>query len=81
MFLFSIAARPLVKKYETRSFIIMLTNAYHWTHFLARWIHSTYPHTIQISSGTHLTSYPMGTKSSFPGGKAAGAWSWPLTSI
>jgi len=23
-------------------------------------------------------SYPMGT---FPGSKAAGAWSWPLTSI
>jgi len=26
-------------------------------------------------------SYPMGTMGSFPGGKAAGAWSWPLTSI
>jgi hypothetical protein len=26
------------------------------------------------------TSYPMGTGCSFPGGKAAGAWSWPLTS-
>jgi hypothetical protein len=25
-------------------------------------------------------SYPMGTRVSFPGGKAAGAWSWPLTS-
>jgi hypothetical protein len=24
-------------------------------------------------------SYPMGTMGSFPGGKAAGAWSWPLT--
>jgi len=23
----------------------------------------------------------MGTRGSFPGGKAAGAWSWPLTSI
>jgi hypothetical protein len=22
--------------------------------------------------------YPMGTRGSFPGGKAAGAWSWPL---
>jgi len=22
----------------------------------------------------------MGTRSSFPGGKAAGTWSWPLTS-
>jgi hypothetical protein len=28
----------------------------------------------------HSTSYPMGTGGSFPGGKAAGAWSWPLTS-
>jgi hypothetical protein len=27
------------------------------------------------------SSYPMGTRSSFPGGKAAGVWSWPLTSI
>jgi hypothetical protein len=26
------------------------------------------------------TSYPMGTGGSFPWGKAAGAWSWPLTS-
>jgi len=26
-------------------------------------------------------SYPMGTRCYFPGGKAAGAWSWPLTSI
>jgi hypothetical protein len=26
-------------------------------------------------------SYTMGTEGSFPGGKAAGTWSWPLTSI
>jgi len=26
-------------------------------------------------------SYPMGTRGSYPGGKAAGAWSWLLTSI
>jgi hypothetical protein len=25
--------------------------------------------------------HPMGTRGSFPAGKAAGAWSWPLTSI
>jgi hypothetical protein len=31
--------------------------------------------------GPHPTSYPMGTTGSFPGGKAAGARSWPLTSI
>jgi hypothetical protein len=29
----------------------------------------------------HPVSYPMGTGGSFPEGKAAGVWSWPLTSI
>jgi hypothetical protein len=29
----------------------------------------------------HPFSYPMGTRGSFCGSKAAGAWSWPLTSI
>jgi hypothetical protein len=32
-------------------------------------------------SGTYPASYQMGTGGSFPEGKAAGAWSWPLTSI
>jgi hypothetical protein len=36
---------------------------------------------VQNGSGAHRVSYPMGTTSSFPGGKAAGAWSWPLTPI
>jgi hypothetical protein len=30
-------------------------------------------HRIQNSSGAHPASYPMGTRGSFPGGKAAGA--------
>jgi hypothetical protein len=30
-------------------------------------------HRVQNSSGAHPASYPMGTKGSFPGGKAAGA--------
>jgi hypothetical protein len=30
-------------------------------------------HRVQNSSGTHPASYPMGTRDSFPGGKAAGA--------
>jgi hypothetical protein len=30
-------------------------------------------HRIQISSGAHLASYPMSTRGSFPGDKAAGA--------
>jgi hypothetical protein len=38
-------------------------------------------HRVQNGSGAHPASYPMGTRRSFPGGKAAGAWSWPLTSI
>jgi hypothetical protein len=38
-------------------------------------------HRIQNGSGAHPASYPMGTRDSFPRGKAAGAWSWPLTSI
>jgi hypothetical protein len=38
-------------------------------------------HSVQNGSGAHPASYPMGTGVSFPGGKAAGAWSWPLTSI
>jgi hypothetical protein len=38
---------------------------------------------ISVSMGVvrHPASYPMGTRGSFPGGKAAGSWSWPLTSI
>jgi hypothetical protein len=30
-------------------------------------------HRVQTCSGVHPASYPMGTKGSFPGGKAAGA--------
>jgi hypothetical protein len=36
---------------------------------------------VQTGSGAHPASYPMGTRGSFRGGKAAGAWSWPLTFI
>jgi hypothetical protein len=36
-------------------------------------------HRVQNGSGAHPASYPMGTRGSFPGGKASGAWSWPLT--
>jgi hypothetical protein len=38
-------------------------------------------HRVQNGSGAHPASYPMGTRGPFPGGKAADAWSWPLTSI
>jgi hypothetical protein len=37
-------------------------------------------HRVQTGSGAHPASYPMGTRGSFPGGKAAGAWRWPFTS-
>jgi hypothetical protein len=37
-------------------------------------------HRVPNGSGAHPASYPMGTRGSFPRGKAAGAWSWPLPS-
>jgi len=37
-------------------------------------------HRVQNGSGTQPASYPMDTGVSFPGGKAAGPWIWPLTS-
>jgi len=36
---------------------------------------------VQPGSGAHPASHAMGTRGSFLGGKAAGACSWPLTSI
>jgi hypothetical protein len=36
---------------------------------------------IQNGSGAHPASYSMGTRGSFPRGKAAGTWSWSVTSI
>jgi len=38
-------------------------------------------HRVQTGSGAHPASCPTGTRRSFPGRKAAGAWSWPLTSV
>jgi hypothetical protein len=38
-------------------------------------------HRVQNGSRAHPPSYPMCTRGSYPGRKAAGAWSWPLTSI
>jgi hypothetical protein len=38
-------------------------------------------HCVQNGSGAHPASYLTGTRGSFSGGKAAGAWSWLLTSI
>jgi len=36
---------------------------------------------VHNGSGVHPAYYPIGTRGSFPEGKTAGAWSWPLTSI
>ena len=36
---------------------------------------------IQTGSGGNPASYPMGTQNSYLMGRAASAWSWPLTSI
>jgi len=48
-------------------------------------LHSTEPRIkinfVQNASGSHPTSYPMGTRGSFHGGKESRVWSWPLTSI
>jgi len=38
-------------------------------------------HSIQSGPGAHQASFTMGSGGSFPGGKAAGAWSWPPTSV
>jgi hypothetical protein len=38
-------------------------------------------HRVQNGPGAHPASNPKGTSGSFPGGKAAGAWNWPLNSI
>jgi len=50
-------------------------------HFLAG--AGTFPHChcVQTSSGAHPASFPVGTRGPSPGSKAAGVWSWPLTSI
>jgi len=38
-------------------------------------------HHVQTGAGVHPASYLTDTRVSFPGSKAAGTWSWPLTSI
>jgi hypothetical protein len=38
-------------------------------------------HHVQNGSGGYQASYPMGTRGSFPGVKAAWEWSWPLAFI
>jgi len=41
----------------------------------------SFHHRVQTDSEHHPTSCPMAIMGYFPGGKAAEAWIWPLTSI
>jgi hypothetical protein len=41
----------------------------------------SFHHRVQTGSATQPASYPMDTGDSSPESKAAGVWSWPLTSI
>jgi hypothetical protein len=36
---------------------------------------------VHTGSGAHPASYSMGPGGSYPGDKASGAWSWPLTTV
>jgi hypothetical protein len=67
-------------KYEV-STVIRMDDRDSRVRFLARTGNFSLHHRVQNGSGAHPASYPMGTKGSFPGGKVAGAWSWPLTPI
>jgi hypothetical protein len=44
-------------------------------------VDSSLVHSVQTDSGANPPTYPMGSVSSFPEGKTAGSWSWPLASI
>jgi hypothetical protein len=69
---------PLMVFYKLNLALVMYEVGHRW-HGWSRGRNSSL-HIFQTGSGTHATSYPMGTVGSFPGGKAAGAWRWPLTS-
>jgi hypothetical protein len=68
--LFNMAGRfSIVKEYEAKS------------EFESREGQDFCPiHVVQAGCGAHPASYLMGTRESFSGGKATGAWSWSLTS-
>jgi len=54
-----------------------------WLQFPAGAMIGHFPlcHRVQTGSGVHPASYEMGIGGCYPGDKAAGAWSWPLTCI
>jgi hypothetical protein len=54
-----------------------------WTFrvWFPEWQHLSLLHSVQTGPGFHPTFYLMGTGVDFLGGKASGAWSWPVISI
>jgi hypothetical protein len=71
--------RFLIPKVVTTSnFLSMLTGT--GLRFPAGTGNFSLHHLVQNDSGAHRASYQMGSRASFPGDKAVGAWSWSLTS-
>jgi hypothetical protein len=86
---------PLQAQTGVTQYPILRRNAYLKTPFQLYWLYDLYfrmilenfdnfslHHRVQTgSSRAHPASYLIGTRDPFPGGKASGVWSWPLTSI
>jgi hypothetical protein len=56
-----------------------------WAGWLGVWVWAglgifSLHHCAYTGSGAHSAPYPVGTRGSFPGSKAARSWIWPLTS-
>jgi hypothetical protein len=80
----------LISRFFKRDFNIIIPGQWYSAELQAGWSGAwvtagagnfSLHHRVQTGSGAHPVSYPMGRRGSLPGGKAAGAWSWPLTSI
>jgi len=68
---------PLVTTEHKRSWLSVATISDNRYPKWRRWSHVrkiALIHRVQIGSGAHTASYPMGTSGSFRGDKAAGAW-------
>jgi hypothetical protein len=62
--------------YKTRDSVVGCFTGWttNWSEFESRWGQEfLLIHVVQIGSGVHPTSYPMGTRGSFPGAKVTGA--------
>jgi hypothetical protein len=49
--------------------------------FVTSWVTISFSRRILLHRVSYNILKPMATRNFFPGGKAAGAWSWPLTSM